>query len=209
MKEQAKKRFISFEGIDFSGKSTQIAMLRAYLEEKGDNVFVLREPGGTAISEEVRRILLKREHDAMNARTEILLFSAARAQLTAEKVMPLLDKDYFVLADRFVDSTTAYQGFGRGLEHDFVDHVNQFATFGLLPGHTFYLRLTVEEAFARKSQRERPEDRLEQSGLAFYEKVVKGYDTLAERFADRFRVIDATQDISAIHRQVIKTIDML
>lgn len=199
-------KFISFEGIDFSGKSTQIALLQEYLLTQGYEVFVLREPGGTEISERIRTILLDKKNNNMHARTEMLLFNAARAQLTYEKIIPLLQEGKFVLADRFFDSTTAYQGYGRELELELVEHVNQFATLGLSPGNTFYLKISPEQAFDRQLKNNMDQDRMEKSGLKFYEKVCKGYEIIAKNYSERFHIIDATQEKLKIHRQIINKI---
>ena len=144
------KNFISFEGIDFSGKSTQIDLLKTFLENNGEKVYILREPGGTEISEGIRSILLNKKNIKMNGRAEMLLFSAARVQLTIEKIIPLLKEGNYVIADRFVDSTTAYQGYGRELELEVVENVSQFATLGILPKITFYLKIDPKDAFKRR-----------------------------------------------------------
>lgn len=200
------KRFISFEGIDFSGKSTQIKILKSYLEEKGHSVFVLREPGGTEISERIRAILLDKGHIKMNARAEMLLYSAARVQLTDEKIIPLLKKGSYVIADRFVDSTSAYQGYGRKLEQATIDQVNQFATFGIMPGITFYLKIRPEDAFQRRIDNGLEADRLESAGLEFYKNVCRGYEIIARNEPNRIVILDATQVKDEIHRQIIKRI---
>jgi dTMP kinase len=200
------KKFISFEGIDFSGKSTQIKMLKEYLEQNGQSVYVLREPGGTEISERIREILLDKEHMHLHPRAEMLLFSAARAQVTNEKIIPLLQNGEFVIADRFVDSTTAYQGFGRNLEQEMINHVNKFATFGLLPSKTFYLDIDPEAAFSRKENRGQEADRLEEAGLDFFKKVTAGYRKLAKMQPNRFVILDAAQVVEDIHRLIIKRI---
>jgi dTMP kinase len=202
------RRFISFEGIDFSGKSTQIKLLKSHLEKNGHEVFVLREPGGTEISERIREILLDKEHIKMNARAEMLLFSAARVQLTEEKIIPLLKKGSYVIADRFVDSTSAYQGYGRELEQETIDHVNKFATFGIMPGVTFYLKISPEQAFQRRINSGQEADRLESAGMEFYNKVCKGYETLANNEPNRIVILDATQVELEIHRQIIKRINL-
>jgi dTMP kinase len=200
------KQFFSFEGIDFSGKSTQIKLLKEYLEKNGEKVYVLREPGGTEISEKIREILLDKKHFNMTERAEMLLFSAARVQLTVEKIIPLLRKGHYIIADRFVDSTTAYQGYGRDLEQEIVKHVNQFATLGLLPGITFYLRITPEEAQKRRQKNNLQTDRLEEQGNNFYKKVFQGYETIAAQNKQRVEIIDATQVIGEIHRKIIERI---
>jgi len=209
MNKSLAQKFISFEGIDFSGKSTQIKLLKTYLENQGEKVFVLREPGGTEISERIRSILLDKQHMHMHPRAEMLLFSAARVQLTVEKIIPLLEKGCYVIADRFVDSTTAYQGYGRGLELDIVEHVNQFATMGLLPGITFYLEIKPEEVLQRRSKSGREEDRMEVAGLDFYNNVFNGYKNIAEKYPDRFHILNATQVKEEIHRKIIKYISNL
>jgi dTMP kinase len=202
------KKFISFEGIDFSGKSTQIALLKDYFEKKGEKVYLLREPGGTEISERIRTILLDKKNSKMHARTEMLLFNAARAQLTFEKIIPLLKDNKVILADRFFDSTTAYQGYGRQLELDLVHHVNDFATYGLYPGLTFYLKINPGEAFKRRIANGMAQDRLESSGQEFYDKVCAGYEEIAKSNPERFIIIDASQVKEAIHRHIINSINL-
>ncbi len=198
------QRFISFEGLDFSGKSTQIKRLEKFLKERGHRVFTIREPGGTAISEKIRSILLDKAHMNMTDRCEIFLYSAARVQLVQEKIMPLLKEGYFILADRYVDSTTAYQGYGRGLDLQMVEQINKAATFNLLPGTTFYLRLLPEQIAERTKNSGREPDRLETAGLEFYRKVFQGYEILAEKNKDRFCVIDATLSIEQIHQIIVQ-----
>ena len=180
------KRFISFEGLDYSGKSTQIKLLTDYLEGQGQRVYAMREPGGTAISEKIREILLDKNNMNMTDRCEIFLYSAARVQLVQERIIPLLDKGYFVIADRYVDSTTAYQGYGRQLDLNMVQSINQAATFGLLPGKTFYLRLLPEQVYLRSPQSGRDLDRLEAAGLEFYRRVFQGYEKIVENNPQRF-----------------------
>ncbi|MGD9899174.1 MAG: dTMP kinase, partial [Calditrichaceae bacterium] len=161
-------RFISFEGIDFSGKTTQIELLHNYLNTKGFQVYILREPGGTVISEKIRDLLLDIKHDNMDSRAEMFLYSAARVQLLTEKIIPLLKKGYFVLADRYVDSTTAYQGYGREIDPGIIKNINRAATFDILPGITFYLEIDPAMASKRRINSGRSEDRLESAGIEFY-----------------------------------------
>ncbi|MBD3224292.1 MAG: dTMP kinase [Caldithrix sp.] len=201
------KRFISFEGIDYSGKTTQINLLKTYLETRNEKVFILREPGGTVISEQIRMILLDTEHDAMDDYTEILLYSAARSQLVQEKIIPLLQQDYFVIADRYVDSTTAYQGFGRGIDAEIVQQINQVATRGVLPRFTFYMELSPQKAQERRKQAVLAIDRLESAGIEFYERVFNGYRTIAQSSGDRFHILDAEKNIEQIHRKIIQIIN--
>ncbi len=200
------KRFISFEGLDYSGKSTQIKLLRNFLEENGYQVYSMREPGGTAISEKIREILLDKKNSNMTERCEIFLYSAARVQLVQERIIPLLNEGYFVLADRFVDSTTAYQGYGRQLDLQMVQSINQAATFGLLPSVTFYLRLLPEQMYERTPNSGRSPDRLEAAGMEFYRRVFQGYEKLVENNPQRFVVIDATQSIEHIHQQIVEIV---
>lgn len=187
---------ISFEGIDGSGKTTQIAMLKARLEEAGIPVKLFREPGGTDVSETIRGLLLDPERH-IDPVTEVLLFSASRSQLMVEQVLPALADGAVVILDRFYDSTTAYQGFGRGsLPADRIDAINRIASHGRAPDVTFYLRLTRGQAEARR--RDRHADRMERAGEAFYERVIAGFDAIAAAEA-RVKVIDATHTPDEIH----------
>ncbi len=200
------RRFISFEGLDYSGKSTQIKLLKEYLENKGYQVYAMREPGGTPISEKIREILLDKSNMNMTERCEIFLYSAARVQLVQERIIPLLKEGYFVIADRYVDSTTAYQGFGRQLDLKMVQSINEAATFGLLPGKTFYLRLLPEQVYLRSPKSGRTLDRLEAAGLDFYRRVFQGYEKIVENNRQRFVVIDATLSIEQIHRTIVEVV---
>jgi len=163
---------VSFEGLDFCGKSTQVELLVNYLTRKGKKVKVIREPGGTVISEKIRDILLDKKNDKMHIEAEILLFSASRAQLVREVIQPYLNDGYYVITDRFYDSTTAYQGFGRQIPLDFVQAINMFAVGGTIPGVTFFIDIPIEESDKRKKHRNGGElDRIEMSKRSFYEKV--------------------------------------
>jgi dTMP kinase len=201
-----RSHFISFEGIDFSGKSTQISLLKTFLEENQFQVYFLREPGDTEISETIRQILLDKNNQCMNEWTEIFLYSAARVQLVSERIVPLLQEGQIVIADRYVDSTTAYQGYGRQLDLEIVETINRAATFGLLPGITFYLELMPEESVRRMSESERAADRLETAGIDFFTRVFNGYKEIAKISPQRFCVIDAKQSIESIHQQIIKEV---
>ena len=191
---------ITFEGIDGSGKSTQISLLKEKIKESGKEVVVLREPGGTDISELIRGMLLNPEID-IDPVTELLLFSSARSQLIAEKVKPLLSEDVVVILDRFYDSTTAYQGYGRkSLPIDQVHQINRVASHGIAPDLTFYLRLSLEESSKRTAHMQK--DRMEQSGVEFYENVIKGFDELAKS-EERFVTIDASQTADEVHQHIL------
>lgn len=191
--------FITFEGIDGSGKSTQIDLLKGHLAESGERVEVFREPGGTELSEKVRSLLLD-PGSRIDPVTELLLFSAARSQLMSEKVLPLLEEGAFVILDRFYDSTTAYQGFGReSLPLEEIARINRAASHHRAPDLTFYLSISLEEA--RRRTEGRQQDRMEQAGDAFYRKVIAGFDELALR-EERFRRLDATLPADELHQRI-------
>lgn len=192
---------ISFEGIDGSGKSTQIKLLKNYLEQQGKRVEVLREPGGTDISELIRGMLLNPEIE-IDPVTELLLFSSARSQLISEKVKPLLKNQTIVILDRFYDSTTAYQGYGRAsLPLNQVNQINEIASHGIAPDITFYLRLSLKESAHRRMHMQ--EDRMEQAGVEFFTKVIEGFDALAKS-ESRFKTIDASDSVDEIHKKILE-----
>ena len=195
-------RFVSFEGIDYAGKSTQIELLKNRLQEHREQVYVLREPGGTVISERIREILLDRKHLEMTREAELLLYSAARNQLVKEKIIPLLEQGNFIIADRYVDSTTAYQGYGRKIDLEIIGHINLLATAGLLPSITIFLDLAAEEIENRRQSRNRSRDRMEQSGTDFYKIIREGYFKIAEKDKRRFKVINASKNVMEIHEEV-------
>ncbi len=194
--------FISFEGIDFSGKTVQCQRLREILEAAGYPVLAIREPGGTRISESIRQILLDGDHATMSARTEILLYSAARAQIVYEVIKPALAQGNIVLADRFVDSTTAYQGFGRNLDREFVQHVNEFATTSLLPDVTFLIDVSIAAAAERHRLSGRTADRLEVEAMAFHQRVREGYLAIARESAGRVVTIPGEHSIESITEKI-------
>ena len=196
---------ITFEGIDGSGKSTQISLLKNKLVEQGHEVKVYREPGGTDVSEIIRGILLNPEIK-IDPVTELLLFSSARSQLVAEKVLPALAKDQIVILDRFYDSTTAYQGYGRqSLPINKIQQINDVATHNLIPDLTFYLRLSLKEAAERTKNFEK--DRMEQSGDTFFTRVYDGFEKLSKG-DNRFKVIDAERDIKEIHNEILSIVEV-
>lgn len=195
--------FITFEGIDGSGKSTQIALLRDKLLEEGHKVTVFREPGGTEVSEKIRALLLNPDFD-IHPVTELLLFSSARAQLISEKVRPLLNKNEVVILDRFYDSTTAYQGYGRSsLPLQDIHRLNKIASHNIVPDITFYLKISLEEAQNRTALKSK--DRMERSGKQFYEDVIEGFDTLADK-EKRFIAVDAERPSEHVHKIIWKKI---
>ncbi len=187
--------FFTFEGSEGCGKSTQIALLREQLEAAGERVLLVREPGGTALGEAVRALLLAPPGDGppLSAASELLLFAASRAQLVREKIAPTLEQGIHVIADRFLDSTTVYQGFGRGLDLIAVSQINAFAVGNTRPDLTFLLDMDAAEAHARALGRSQGQlDRMESEPMAFYEKIREGYQLLAKEDKHRFRVLDAT-----------------
>ena len=194
---------ITFEGIDGSGKSTQISLLKDTLSSLGKTVQVFREPGGTDISEQIRELLLNSD-SIIDSVSELLLFSSARSQLMSEKVLPALKKGEIVILDRFYDSTTAYQGYGReSLPLDQIHQINEIASHGRAPDFTFYLRLSLKESNERRAHLNK--DRMESSGDEFFYKVINGFDRIAET-EDRFVVIEASKSVVEIHNNIIKVL---
>lgn len=189
--------FVTFEGVEGCGKSTQIERLRAYLETRGYVVLVSREPGGPPIAEAIRAILLNPENGAMDAMTEVFLYEAARAQHVCEIIRPALQVGKIVVCDRFADSTTAYQGAGRGLDRAELEKLHRLATGGLQPDCTFLLDLPVALGMGRVGRRG-AYDRIEQETRAFHERVRDGFLRLAREDPRRFRIIDADQPIDIV-----------
>jgi len=193
-----KSLFISFEGIDGCGKSTQVKMLMNRFELDGIDSLLVREPGGTQISEEIREVLLKNRNENMAERTEALLMTASRAQLTHDVIIPSLDSGLIVIADRFKDSTLAYQGGGRGLDINYLLQLNDFATFELDPDITFFIDVTADEGHRRLNSKD--PDRIEGAGKIFQEKVREQYLKLARIYFDRFIVLDGAMTPEEIHQ---------
>ena len=201
--------FITFEGLDFCGKSTQVKLLKEKLESIGKKVVIIREPGGTEISEKVRDILLDKENSAMHIEAELLLFSASRAQLVREKIIPLLKDGTFVVSDRFHDSSIAYQGYGRGINLDSVVAIQKFAIGDAVPEITFFIDLSLNDIDKRREKfGTKNLDRIELSENDFYNKVREGYHELSKA-EKRFKVIDGTQSIEKIHSQIIEELKKL
>lgn len=189
--------FITFEGGEGTGKTTQIALLRDYLEARGHAVVVTREPGGAPIAEAIRTILLDPAHAAMCPVAELLLYEAARAQHVAELIRPALEAGKTVLSDRFADSTTVYQGAGRGLPSDAVRGLHEIATAGVWPSLTIVFDLPVEEGL-RRAGLPGVADRIERESLAFHQRVRDGFLHLAEQEPRRVHVVDAARPIDTI-----------
>ena len=197
--------FISFEGIDGCGKSTQVKMLVEYLNQSGSETIMVREPGGTKISEEIRDILLNRHLDNICDRTEALLMTGSRSQLTNEIILPSLIKGLNVVADRYYDSTLAYQGGGRELDLEWLIKLNHFATYNLDPNITFFIDIDPKESQKRKNQEE---DRIERAGIDLQARVRNAYIELAQRFKERYVSIDGNSSVNTIHEKIINEIKM-
>lgn len=204
----ARGKFISFEGIEGVGKSTQVSRFAAFLESCGNAVLFTREPGGTDLGEDVRKMLKFADYGTrMTGETEALLFSAARAQLVREKLLPALDAGTCIVADRFTDSSVAYQGAGRELGMDTIATLNRFATGGLAPDFTVLLDLDPDIGFARTHSRAGESesgktDRMETFPREFYTRVREAYLKLAEKEPARFFVVDAAQTPDAVSKQI-------
>ncbi len=199
-------RFITFEGPEGSGKSTQVHLLADYLRQRGRDVLVTREPGGTLIGDQIRQVLHAVENVAMTAETEILLYSASRAQHVGQLIRPALERGVVVLSDRYADSTMAYQGYGRGLDLEQLGRITAFATGGLTPDLTIYLDCPVEQGLARKQLAlelgEGEWNRLDRETLAFHRKVRRGYLQMAAAEPERWRVIDASRSVEEIQAAI-------
>ncbi len=199
-------RFITFEGIDGSGKTTQAKLLLEFLRSRGLGVVLTREPGGTAVAEKIRNILLDRDNIGLCARAELFLYLASRAQHTQKLIRPALEAGRWVISDRFTDSSVAYQGVARGLGIGKVMEMSLFATGGLRPDVTFFLDIPPHEAARRMTLQGKTLDRLEVEGGKFLEKVREGYLQIAELEPQRFIVIDGMLPPSEIGERVQKTL---
>lgn len=195
---------ITFEGLDGSGKTTQMDLLAAHLRDAGYDVLTTREPGGTELGEAVREVLLDPGHTAMTARAEALLYSAARAQLVETVIKPALDEGKVVLCDRYIDSSLAYQGYGRGLQIEDVLTLNVWATDCLFPDLTIVLIVGEEERSNRASQ---APDRLEAAGLSFFQRAAEGYRRLAADHRHRIRLVDSAGTVAEAQTRVRAVID--
>lgn len=198
--------FITMEGPDGAGKSTQIERLRTYLIERGYEVVIARDPGGTVISEAVRQIILNKEYTEMCSNTELLLYTAARAQLVQEVIRPALEAGKAVICDRFLESAVVYQGIARDMGIEKVYAVNEYALEGLRPQLTILLDLSAEEGLRRKKNQAEL-DRMEAEGLLFHQKVVEGYRLLAEREKNRIMKISASLPVDEIHDKIVSAIE--
>ena len=209
------KQFITFEGGEGSGKTTQIKLTADWLRERGIPILSTVEPGGTPLGRKIREILLNRGSWAIGAEAELLLFAAARAQHVREAILPALERGQWVLCDRFADATMAYQGFGRGLDADFIRTLNAFSAQALKPEMTLLFDLPVESGLARAKKRasgvrpEAAEDRFEQEERAFHGRIREGYLSLAAAEPERFRIIDGAGSVETVHREVCCCLEAL
>lgn len=205
--------FISFEGIEGSGKTTQIQLLAKALQAKSLKVLVTREPGGTKISDQIRKILLDADNKNMVPNCELLLYYAARAQHLEEQILPSLKTGMIVLCDRFVDATIAYQGFARGLDRKILDDLEKIVLKNFKVGQSFLLDLPVEVGLKRARERAQKlsqgdrEERFENEVIEFHHRVRDGYLKIAAKEPDRFHVIDAMQDINVMHQEILKFVE--
>ena len=199
--------FITFEGIDFCGKTTQARRLGSYLRRKGYNVLLVREPGGDRIAERIRRILLSRKNSEMTALTELLLYEASRSQLTQRMILPALKQGKVVICDRYSDSSLAYQGYGRGLNKKMIKHLNHISTFGLLPDLTILLDVPVKTSFKRRKKENRKKDRLERERFEFHQRIREGFKSIARQNRKRIKMVDGTEDIDKTWQKVRRVVD--
>lgn len=194
--------FITFEGNDGCGKTTVSTKVYESLKEKGEPVVYTREPGGIDIAEQIRAVILDPNNTAMDARTEALLYAASRRQHLTEKILPALAEGKIVLCDRFIDSSLAYQGIGRGIGMDEVLQINEFAIENHMPDATIFFSVSLETGWKRVSQRGQL-DRLDQESREFHQRVAEGYEQVKARFAQRMIVIDAEADMETVFAQAL------
>jgi dTMP kinase len=203
-------RFITFEGIEGCGKTTQIRMAGAFLKAQGVPIIITEEPGGTPLGKRIREILLNRGTCSISPDTELLLFAAARSQHSQDVILPAFKQGKMVLCDRFFDATLAYQGFGRGLDISFIHRLHDFSAAGLKPALTILLDLPVEQGLGRAMHRIAQsegrgldlEDRFEREDREFHRKIRAGYLALAEEEPERFRVVDASREAGSVHEDI-------
>ena len=206
-------RFITFEGIEGSGKTTQIQLLSNTLEERGVEHVLTREPGGTAIGDQIRKVVLNPDNAGMTSTTELMLYAAARAQHIDQVIRPAIEAGRMVLCDRFVDATRAYQGHGRGLPLDLIEELHALEVLALVPDRTILFDLdparALDRARARDAHRRSDENRFEQEDLAFHVRVREGYRELARREPKRIVVVDADGPIEVVQERVLKAMGPL
>ena len=200
--------FITVEGTDGSGKTTQIMLMEAYLKQKGHEVVLTREPGGTRISEKIREIVLDPENDEMGITAEMLLYASARAQLVSQIIRPAIESGKTVICDRFVDSSFVYQGFGRGIDLKTIEEVNKLAIEGIWPDITFFFDIDPEVALRRRIAATTA-DRIEKEKIEFHKRVYSGYKKLSLLYPERIKMIDSNKSIEEISKEVVQWLSKL
>lgn len=202
MKKNYPGKFITLEGTEGAGKSTNLLFIEKWLKDQEIEVVITREPGGTDISEAVREILLDKKYDKMTAETEVLLMFAARNQHIQEKIIPALEAGKWVVSDRFTDASYAYQGAARGLAYNRISELEQWVQRGFFPNMTFVFDLSIEEGLKRVKKRGGDEDRFEQEQKDFFEKVRSAYLNRAKQAPHRYEIIDASRSLAAVQNQL-------
>lgn len=197
--------FVTFEGCEGVGKSRQLKMLEEYLSKNNIKYYFTREPGGTAVSEQIRNIILDSKNVSMTDECEAMLYAASRVQLVKEEILPRLENGELVICDRYIDSSLAYQGTARGLGERFIKNINSFAIENCMPDLTLFLNLTPEQAFRRKGGVDKS-DRVELSGANFHQKVYEGYLSLTKEYPQRFAVVDASGEKEQTHQKIINVL---
>jgi len=198
-------KFITFEGIEGCGKSSQAKLLKEFLEKSNKHVLLTREPGGPKISEDIRKILLDTENSEMLPETELLLYMASRSQHTGQWIIPELKKNSFVISDRYYDSSLAYQGAARRLKLNIIDTITSFSTFGLKPDVTFLIDLPVETGLGRIEKKNA--DRLERESHEFHDEVRKAFLKIAKNEKERFIILDGKENIETLHEKIVLSIE--
>lgn len=200
-----KGKFITFEGCEGVGKSRQLKLLQEYMDKNGIKYYLTREPGGSAVSEKIRNIILDGKNTEMTDECEAMLYAASRVQLLKEIIKPKLDAGELIFCDRFVDSSLAYQGKARGLGYEFIESINAYAIKNFTPDCTIFLNLPPEQAFKRKGGVDKT-DRLELSGMDFHNNVYAGYLELAKKYPERIIVIDASGTKEQTHEKIVSAL---
>jgi len=205
VKGLSKGIFITFEGVEGSGKSTQMNLLAEYLKGKGYDVVMTREPGGTALGDSVRSVVLNPNFSNMDSRAELLLYAASRAELVSEVIKPTLEAGKIVLCDRFADSSLAYQGFGRGISLDEIERLNEWATQSISPQLTIFLSIPTKRGLDRATKNFA--DRIEKESIDFHKRVKIGYEELARKYPNRIRLVDGLDDPQQIHQKIVQIVE--
>lgn len=202
-------QFITLEGTEGAGKSTNLVFIQQWLEAQGVELIITREPGGTEIGEAIREVLLNKDYTAMQAETELLLMFAARAQHLQEKILPAIEAGKWVISDRFTDATYAYQGAARGMSYQRISEIENWVQQGFHPDTTFVFDLPIEIGMARVKSRGGETDRFEQEKQAFFEKVRSAYLHRAEQAPQRYKVLDASQSLEQVQADIVKRLQAM